>query len=500
MIKRFVAVWFRHLNTDWMTRRQPGLKGKPFILAAPDHGKMIITAASPFAQVQGVNIGMAVADARAIIPSLQVFDDEPERPAILLKAIAEWCIRYTPLAAIDLPDGLILDVTGCVHLWGGEQPYLDHIIARLNGFGYEVKAAMADTVGAAWAIARFGQGNFIIDSGGQTTAMLSLPATALRLGPGVLELLQKLGLRQVKNIIGLPRAALGRRFGKELITRLDQAMGHEEEITSPVQPVEIYQERLPCLEPIVTATGIQVALQRLLEKLCASLQQVQKGLRRAVFKCYRADGKIEKISIGTHRASYNEAHLFKLLELHIPSIEPASGIELFTLDALQIEDVSPLQEKIWEGTGGLQDTGLAELMDRLANKIGAGNIHRYLPDEHYWPERSIKTALSLCEPLPIAWQANKLRPIQLLTPPEPIEVTALVPDYPPMLFRYNGTLYKIKKADGPERIEREWWLKDGPHRDYYRVEDEEGRRYWLFKSGHYTEDKTYRWFIHGFFA
>ena len=169
------------------------------------------------------------------------------------------------------------------------------------------------------------------------------------------------------------------------------------------------------------------------------------------------------------------------------------------LEAPKVEDHSPLQETLWNRHGGLDNTGLSELLDRLAGKIGVNRIHRYLPDEHYWPERSVKPASSLDEKTTIAWKLDKPRPFQLLANPERIEVTAPIPDYPPMLFRYKNKLHKIIKADGPERIEQEWWLQQGQHRDYYYVEDEEGRRYWLFRLGHYS-DRSYQWFIHGFFA
>jgi protein ImuB len=257
---------------------------------------------------------------------------------------------------------------------------------------------------------------------------------------------------------------------------------------------------LPSLEPVVTATGIEIALQRLLDALCHRLQQEEKGLRVALFKCYRVDGKIEKIEIGTNHPSCNSKHLFKLFENKISSIEPALGIELFILEASKVEDASPLQEKLWENNRGLDDIRLAELLDRLAGKIGANNIYRCLPDEHYWPERSFKTCFVYNEKLQTTWRVDTPRPLQLLSMPEPIDVTALVPDYPPMLFRYKEKLHKVIKSDGPERIEQEWWLQDGQHRDYYYVEDEEGCRYWLFRSGHYDAERTYKWFIHGFFA
>ena len=500
MQKRFVSIWFRYLRTDWFIRRQPGLAGTPFILASPENGRLVATAVNALAQKEGISIGMAVADARALFPAIQVLDDKTALSAKLLKGVAEWCIRYTPKVAIDPPEGLILDVSGCAHLWGGEKPYLTEIVKRLNHFGYDVNAAMADTIGTAWAIARFSHDPQIIESGNQIPALLLLPPVLLRIDAAIVERLEKLGLRQVTTFIHMPRTALRRRFGPALLKRLDQALGHEEEWIDPVQPVEPFQERLHCMEHIVTATGIEIALEQLLESLCKRLQQEQKGLRSSIFKCFRVDGKIEKIEIGTNHASCNSKHLFKLFELKIASIEPALGIELFILEAPKVEDLFSLQEKLWNTNDGLNDISLYELLDRIAGKIGNINIHRYIPDEHYWPERSFKPAGTIHEKLKSDWRNERPRPLKLLSNPERIEVTAPIPDYPPMLFRYKTKLHKIIKADGPERIEQEWWLQQGQHRDYYCVEDESGCRYWLFRSGHYDAARSYQWFIHGFFA
>jgi protein ImuB len=500
MAKRFVSIWFRYLTTDWFTRRQPELRHSPFVLSVPSHGKMIITAINSIAEAQEIKTGMAVADARAVIPSLQVLDDKPDLPGKLLYRLAEWCIRFSPFVAVDPPDGLLLDVSGCSHLWGGDEPYLTTIINRLKERGYTVKAAMADSIGAAWAVARFEKESLVIKAGNHSHALLSLPPAALRLEINIIERLQKLGLRQIRNFIQMPSSALRRRFGQSLITRLNQALGYEEEIIQPVERVEPYQERLPCLEPIVTATGIEIALRRLLETLCHRLVTEQKGIRIACLKCYRVDGKIEQVSIGTNRPSYNNNHLFKLFEDKLCSIEPDLGIELFVLEAPKVEDHFAVQERLWNSSCGLDNLILSELLDRLSGKMGAGCIHRYLPAEHYWPERSVKPASSLDEKSITPWKTDRPRPIQLLARPDPITVTAPIPDYPPMNFRYKGKLHTIIKSDGPERIEQEWWIQEGQHRDYYSVEDEEGRRYWLFRSGHYSAEKTYQWFIHGFFA
>lgn len=486
--------------TDWFTRRQPYLRNTPFVLAAPDHGRMKVTAANAAAQTHGIHAEMSVADARALFSSLLVLDDVPELPVKLLTALGHWCIRFTPITAIDPPDGLILDISGCPHLWGGEAPYLEDILSRLANFGYQVRAGMADTIGAAWAIARYSTTSPIIPPGEQMASLLSLPPAALRLETAVVDRLLKLGLYQVNNFIAMPRSALRRRFGQQILYRLDQALGHEEEAIMPLQPPEPFQERLPCMEPILTATGIEIALHQLLATLCQQLTKEGKGLRTCVLKCYRIDGNIQQIAIGTNRASHNPAHLFKLFDNKIATIEPALGIELFVLEATKTEDITPAQEALWVSHSGLESVIVAELLDRLTGKIGPGIIQRYLPDQHHWPERSIKLAASLEEKPTIHWRTDRPRPIRLLATPEMVEVSAPIPDYPPMLFRYRGEVHRIKKADGPERIEREWWLETGSHRDYYTVEDEAGNRYWIFRSGHYDADKPHRWFIHGFFA
>lgn len=500
MSKRFATIWFRYLRTDWCSIRKPALSEIPFVLSAPDHGRMIITAVNPLAQSMGINTGTVLADAKAVVPSLEVLKDKPLLSEKLLKGLAEWCIRYTPVVAIHGSDSIILDATGCAHLWGGEKPYCADIITRLNLLGYHIQVAMADTIGTAWAFAHYGQRSCIVKPGDQAAALLPLPPVALRLERETLERLYKLGLKEIKDFISMPRPAIRRRFGQSFITRLDQALGLEEEFIQSIQPVAPYQERLPCLEPVSTATGIEIALKQLLDTICKRLQQEGKGLRNAIFKCYRVDGKIEKIEIGTNRPTHNVKHIFKLFEIRIDSIEPALGIEVFTLEATKVEEAISSQVTLWEDTCGLDSPELTELLDRINNKFGPGHVQRFLPDEHYWPERSVKPATALNEQLTTKWQIDRPRPLQLLSMPEVIEVTAPIPDYPPMLFKYKGKLHKVARADGPERIEQEWWLQQGQHRDYYTVEDEEGNRYWVFRSGHYAADKSHQWFIHGFFS
>jgi protein ImuB len=300
MPKRFVTIWFRNLKTDWFTIQKPELRNIPFVLAVPDHGRKIITATNILARQEGIESGMVVADAKAILPSLKVIDDNPGLPEKLLKSIAKFCIRYTDAVAIELNEGLILDVTGCAHLWGGEKNYIKEINTRLANRGYDVRATMADTIGAAWAIAHYGGSSPIVEPGRQMEALLQLPPSALRLEPEVTDRLYKLGLRKISQFIHMPRTALRRRFGMLTLLRIDQAIGNEEETILPIIPVEPFRERLPCLEPIITLTGITIALQRMLNAQRLTLNAKGMGVRKAVFSCYRVDNKIEQIEIGTN--------------------------------------------------------------------------------------------------------------------------------------------------------------------------------------------------------
>lgn len=497
-MKRIVAILFPHLMTDWILRRQPELKDVPFAMALADRGRRVVKAVNALAQTKGVYVNMVVADCKAILPELQVLEYDPEQSKKLLTALAEWCIRYTPVVAMDLPDGLLFDVSGCTHLWGGEEAYLKNIQERFKKFGYSTQLAIADTVGCAWAMSRFGKNISIVKANEQGKILALLPPAALRLEVPVLERLNKLGLQTIGSFMTMPRTALRRRFGAGLLLRLDQALGAEPELLEPIKPIPAYEERLPSMEPICTATGIEIALKTVLETFCERLSRESKGLRKCMFRCYRMDGNIQLIEIGTNRPSRNTKHLFKLFEPKIQHIEPDLGIELFTLEAPVVEDLQSTQDALWT-ISSKNESDIAELLDRIAGKTGADSIHRYLPAEHYWPERSIKTTASLTEKASIAWRTDLPRPLHVLKKPEPIEVSVPIPDYPPLLFHYKGTLHTVKKADGPERIEQEWWTDKSEYRDYYCLEDERGGRYWVFRLGDYLTGDP-KWFIHGFFA
>ncbi len=499
--RRCLSVWFPYLLTDWLTAKQPTRRDIPFVVVAAVHGRQVIQAANPLAVQLGVHPEMVLADAKAFVPALEAVEEKPRWKERLLKSIAVWSIRFAPVVAVDKTDtGLLLDVSGCAHLWGGEEAYLSYIQQSFQQKGYHIKLGLADTYGAAWGVARFASAFRIIPVGKHVDALQAMSASALRLSQPILDRLYKLGLRTIGQFAFMQRSVLRRRFGEELLLRLAQTFGQEKEWIEPVVAPIPYEERLACLEPVNTAPGIEIAITKLLESLCMRLDNEGKGLRRALLKAYRVDGKVEQIGVQTSRPSANVAHLFKLFALKISDIEPALGIELFVLSAFRIEDLSAAQEALWSQRTGLTDPGVAELIDRLKNKSKRCEVSRFLPDTHYWPERAIRLSDSLVERSSLTWTTNRPRPARLLPQAIPIAVTAPIPDYPPMLFTYLGVVHKICKSDGPERIEREWWMEEGDHRDYYQVEDQQGSRYWIYRSGHYNGDKPAKWFLHGFFA
>lgn len=499
MTRRYVSLWFKHLVTDWLARRDPALASIPFVICRPERGRTIIVQANSVAEDSGVTIGMALPDARALLPQIENFDDKPGFAQQLLDQLAEWAIRYTPGVQVTGDDGFLLDITGCAHLRGGEHAYLRDMVVRLRSAGIESRGAMADTMGAAWAIARYGTEKPIIEPVKQAQAIKLLPPEALRIDPATVERLEQLGIRRIDDLQKLPRAALNRRFGPALTLRLCQALGEAPEAFVPRRLLEPYQERLTCSDGIATADGIAKALHHLLAKLCDRLAHENKGLRGLCFESYRLDGVRQELSVGTNRPVRNANHLFKLLENKLDTIEPALGIEVFTLTASGVGDL-PASQDAMIGQGPALDDAFPELVDRFSNRLGAQALSRYMPQEHHTPERSIRRMMDFTATPATGWNTGRLRPIRLVSPPEPIEVTAPVPDYPPMFFRHHGKLHRVRKADGPERIEREWWLEAGEARDYFRVENETGTRFWLYRSGHYKDGEPARWFLHGYFA
>ncbi len=498
MEKRLVSVWFPYLKTEWMMRRNKSLRG-PLVLYGKEKGRLVVSAVNREAADADIKRGMALVDARAVLFNLQAIEEPPDVFETLLQKIAAWFIRFSPFIVIQDPDGLLVDASGCSHLWGGEEKYLQDIFLRMKNLHYTVRLCMAGTTGTAWAVCRFGN-QINIPSGLETAALEHLPPASLRIDPAVAVKLNKLGLREIGDLRRMPVAALRRRMGESCVQRLHQALGTADELLLPIQVIPAYQERMNCLVPVVTRSGIEMALQQLLEKICLRLAAENKGIRTAVLTTYNIDGKQQQTVIGTSRATSNAGYVSALFDLKLSAIEPGWGIELFVLEVPDPEDQLTGQENIWVQHRGWKDDGICALVDKISNKIGPGKIHRYTPAAHHWPERAYQPLSAVGSEPVIAWPDHKPRPLQLLDPPCLIKVTAPIPDYPPMNFQYQEKMHKIIKADGPERIEQEWWIQEGMSRDYYQVEDDNGNRYWIFRQGHYHSNHPVQWFLHGFFV
>jgi protein ImuB len=441
---------------------------------------------------------MAVSQARALVPGLDIREDDPAADADVLHRLAFFAARrWTPRAAVSPHDGLLLDLTGVAHLFGGEERMCRRIVRFCARAGFAARIAVAGTPGAAHALARFGPGA-ICPVNGEPDALAPLPLAALRVEEPVLAAARRLGLETIGDLLPLPRGPLQRRFGKTLLARLDQAIGRSGEPIEPVVPEEPPSALLRFAEPIATAEAIAQALGHLMSGLIATLQKQGLAARTLALLCDRVDGKVERIAIGTARATRDGAHLLRLLGMKIEKIEPGFGLDSMHLVAGRVEPLAPEQL-----SGDRPESDLAMLVDRLAGRLGPSRLYRATAVESDVPERSVARTGPLDSALP--WPQWP-RPVRLLSPPERVEnVVALLPDLPPRRFTWRGRAYRVARADGPERIHGEWWKSvreaEGV-RDYFQVEDEEGARFWLYRRGDGVDQRTgdLSWFLHGVFG
>ena len=477
------------------------------VTAAHDGRRRVIAAVDAAASEAGLRPGMPLAQARALIPDLTVMDARPDDDQAALHRLAGWCLRYAPLTAAAPPDGVWIDVTGTTHLHGGETRLLRDLLSRLLARGFAARAAVADTPGAAHALARFGAREIaVVPAGGQEAALGKLPLAALRLPVETLDGLRLMGIEQIGALAAMPRAPLVRRFGALLATRLDQALGRVPEPIEPAFPPALIQARLTFLEPLLTREAFATVIARLVPDVCAILERSGQGARRLDLVFERVDGTAQGIRIGTARPAREARHLIRLLEERLDRIDPGLGVEAMRLTVPVADTLAPVQTRIERET---HETDIAPLVDRLANRLGTDRVYRIAPVASAVPERSVR-AIPAMETIPSmetiqgTWPAGLPRPVRLLDPPQPVEALALLPDRPPLAFTWRRVRHRIRRADGPERIAGEWWKRNGEMRsvrDYFRVEDEAGQRFWLFRRGDGESPVSgdMRWFLHGFF-
>ncbi|HEX8640702.1 MAG TPA: DUF6504 family protein [Allosphingosinicella sp.] len=478
--------------------------GHPLVTALKDGNRLIAAAASPEAQALGLAPGMAIAQARILVPGLDVRDADPAGDAAFLARLGLFAVRrWTPRAAVSGADGLWLDLSGVSHLFGGEAAMGRRILAFCARLGVSARIAVAGTLGAAHALARFGVERIVLcPPGGESEAIAAMPLAALRLDAAALGTARRLGLETIGEAMAMPRAPLQRRFGPALLIRLDQALGRAPEPLDPIVPEEPPSAELRLLEPIATAEAIAEVIGEATARLVAELEQAGFGARRLALACERVDGDEQVVRIGTARATRDGGHLRSLFAARIETIDPGFGIERVRLTATRVE---PLGAQPIGGSlaGEAPAPDLVPLVDRLAGRLGPRRLYRLSAVESDVPERSVRRIRPLDRPS--AWPRWP-RPVRLLSPPERIDgVVALLPDLPPRRFTWRGRAYRVRRADGPERLYGEWWKRSAETdavRDYFQVEEEGGQRFWLYRRGDGVDARTgdLSWYLHGVFG
>jgi protein ImuB len=587
-MRRVVSIWFPTFPTDRIRQQsvappesaEPLTETAPLVTVARDGNRRVLAAVDAVASGLGLRAGMKLAQAQALVPNLAIHEHDPDGDAAALRRLAGWCLRYAPLAAIDPPDGLWIDVTGSTHLHGGETRLLHDLVRRLtrsgpanpgpanqgtanpsaakqgppgrgtprpgqpdqhlaqfgqpnqHGLPYRgltTRAAVAHTPAVAHAMARFG-GQMVTVVPPDAAILNDLPIEALRLPPEVAGSLRLMGFDRIGPLAAAARAPLVRRFGTILADRLDQATGKLFEPIEPIVPPGLIQARLCFVEPLLTAEAFATVIARLTAMVCAEMEQAGSGARRLDLLFERVDATVQAVRVGSVRPVRDPRHWGRMLEERLERIDPGLGVEAMRLIASATDPVrftqisahlAAPQTPVSPGfpAARLPDTpptaaaisqiDIAPLVDRLINRLGETQVYRIAPTQSDVPERSVRRVPALsAAPLSAAggpgWPADLPRPVRLLDPPQPVDAMALLPDHPPVAFTWRRVRHRVRRADGPERIAGEWWKRDGEMRsvrDYFRVEDEDGRRFWLFRRGDGSDRETgdMRWFLHGFF-
>jgi protein ImuB len=498
--KTWIALWLPRLSIERLIRLGAAPADVPFATTRKDGNRVALAAVNVPARKAGLEPGLALADARARIPTLAVRMAEDEADLKLLDHIAGWCERFSPIVALDPPQGLFLDITGCAHLFGDAAQMRAGLVNRLAAQGFSARAAIAHTPGAAWALSRFERGAKSCLDAALGPTLESLPIKALRLSPEAEDLLARLGLTTIRHLIAAPRAGFAARVGQHALLRLDQAFGRASETITPRRPAPpVFADRR-FMEPLVHEDAILIGAEHAALDVSAELENRGAGAMRFALDLFPVSGAAKRVVIGLSRADRDAARLVRLLREKFTALTAPLcdefGIEALRLSAFELRNLNERAENWIDGkTGGAT---LAALSDAISARLGASAALRPVIQAEHLPE---KAGALLTADKPSAPTPNNQRPLRLFSSPQPIEAIAAVPDGAPERFRWRRVLRRIVRAEGPERITLPWFSADaGPTRDYFRVEDDQGRRYWLYREGLYDEVEHPRWFMHGLFA
>lgn len=509
--RRYLSLWFPFLPAERLKRRDAGSAppaGRPLVLVEKIDGALRLFATDRRAAGLGLEPGLTLADARARFPSLLTVEADAQADAGFLTRLAALCERFTPLTALDPPDGLTLDITGCAQLFGGEEALRAEACARLQRLGLTLRASIAGTPDAARALARYGQ-TAVAPPGMDESLVRPLPAAALGIGAEAAIALARAGLTTIGDLADRPSILFAARFGQELPRRLARTLGREDRRITPLRPPPDCLAERPFAEPLTEAAAVEGVLARLAGEIARLLERRGAGGRLFEASFFRSDGGVRHIAVGTGRPTRDPAVIRRLFRERIDALadplDPGFGFDLVRLAASALEPLGPLQPEL-DGQGATAAT-VAELVDRLSARFGPERVLRFVARDTHDPDREAH-AVAAAGPAPaLPWPRPEPagpppRPLQLFEPPQPIETLAELPDGPPLRFRWRRVLHEVALAEGPERIAPEWWRgrAETAPRDYYRIEDSEGRRFWLFRRGLYGEEAGPRWFLHGLFA
>ena len=470
---------------------------------------LALVGADANARHKGLRPGLAFADARARVPQLEIVEHDEGADAELLERLADWCDRYSPLIATEPPDSIVCDITGVAHLFGGEVGLVADMQSRLKAQGFATRIGVAGTARAARALARFGRGG-IVPPGSEAQALGGLAVEALEMGEKTTMGLRRAGLSVIGDLAARPRKPLAARFGGEMTAILAQILGEIDRPITPRRPLPDFVAEQRFADPIGLMDDIVAALASLSQDLCKSLERHGQGGRCFEAAFFRADGKVTRIELLSGQPLKDAGVITRLLEMRLEAladpIDPGFGFDMIRLSVLAGDDMDALQS-------GLDGRAMASvevrgLIDRLSARFGADAVQRFVADNSHLPERAARSIPAISDETPVgAWRQMgpfgvPARPLFLFYPPSLIEVIAEIPHGPPRRFLWRRAWFDIVSAEGPERISPEWWRKtsDTRARDYFRIEDEKGRRFWVFRYGFYgMSAQPVRWYLHGVF-
>jgi len=513
--RRYLALVFPWLPIERLRTTRPHLfagRGETPVAFTETVGNAVRLVATDVAAARlGLEPGLTLADARARVPELEVFPADPHADMDWLERLADGCARYTPTVALMPPDALVLDIAGCAHAFEGERALAADVEARMARRGIRARHAFGDTPEIAGALARYAGA----PAPDEARAVKRLPVAALALDADATTALTRAGLKTVGDVMARPLAGIAARFGEGAATAVRRLAGdHKAPVKPRVREAPVTVERR-FAEPIARTDYALEVVEDLAAEAAATLGERHQGGRRWEARLFRADGHVQSLRVETGQPTRDVALLMRLFAERIDSLadplDPGFGYDMVRLDVALAERLDAAQLRL-EGGGGRPGGGrgqVEQLVDQLSTRLGRNRVRRFGARDSHIPEQAELMLPATADPPAAAWPAVEageppLRPIYLFDPPQPIEsVMAEVPDGPPARFRWRRRVHEIARSEGPERIAGEWWRRHDaviPTRDYYRVEDRRGRRFWIFRHGLYSEAETPNWYIHGLFA